>query len=227
VAAETPRLQVGNVDSPARNDLGIGAKQLPRGSHICYLFDDDRERLLVVARFLEAGVRAGEKLIYGVDTMTPEDLRARLAQLSTELAPPHALVAIRSTDIYFRGGRFLPRDMLGLMRSFAEEAVAHGWTGGRGSTEAWRLAARERIERVIDYEIALTSALRSIASRTPFTALCQYDMRSLSGAGIMDLLAVHPYMILRGQIMENPFFVEPDEFSRKRPPSARASPSAG
>jgi hypothetical protein len=31
----------------------------------------------------------------------------------------------------------------------------------------------------------------------------------------MEVLSVHPVMIVRGQLVKNPYFVEPDEFLSK------------
>jgi hypothetical protein len=43
-------------------NLGISSRELPGGLHVCYLFGDDDERFELVARFFEAGVKAGDKL---------------------------------------------------------------------------------------------------------------------------------------------------------------------
>jgi hypothetical protein len=205
--------------------LGIGSRPFPRGSHICYLFDDDVERLPIVARYLEAGKRAREKLIYIVDVMAPEELRRRLGDLSNDLAVPPALLAVRASDAYFPAGRFAVEDMLELIRSFAEQAIAEGFSGARGTGElSWIARGVEGSERILDYEVRLTSLLRACARSSPCAALCQYDMRLFSGEMVMDVLAVHPYTMVRGQIVENPFFIEPDEFQRSRAP---ARPSVG
>ena len=31
----------------------------------------------------------------------------------------------------------------------------------------------------------------------------------------MDVLSVHPVMIVRGQLVQNPYYIEPDEFLKK------------
>ncbi len=31
----------------------------------------------------------------------------------------------------------------------------------------------------------------------------------------MDVLSVHPMMIVRGQLMQNPYFIDPDEFMQR------------
>jgi hypothetical protein len=49
-------------------------------------------------------------------------------------------------------------------------------------------------------------------SVAPVTAVCQYDARSFDGAVIMDILKVHPLMVIRGSVIHNPFFIKPEEF---------------
>ncbi|MBF0539523.1 MAG: hypothetical protein HQL03_14855, partial [Nitrospirae bacterium] len=51
----------------------------------------------------------------------------------------------------------------------------------------------------------------------PFSALiCQYDAKMYSGATIFDVLSVHPFMVVKGQILRNPYYVPPDEFLPKK-----------
>jgi hypothetical protein len=46
----------------------------------------------------------------------------------------------------------------------------------------------------------------------PYTACCQYDARRFDGETIMDVLSVHPVMIVRGQLVKNPYYIEPEIF---------------
>ena len=43
-------------------------------------------------------------------------------------------------------------------------------------------------------------------------AHCQYDARRFDGATLFDVLNVHPMMIIRGQVVRNPYYVEPEHF---------------
>jgi len=61
---------------------------------------------------------------------------------------------------------------------------------------------------LLDYEARLTLLL----AEHPCTACCQYDTRRFDGNTIMDVLAVHPMAIIRGQVVKNPFYVEPGIF---------------
>jgi hypothetical protein len=49
----------------------------------------------------------------------------------------------------------------------------------------------------------------------PINVVCQYDARAFDGATILDILKVHPLMIVRGNIIRNPFFEEPESYLAK------------
>ena len=42
--------------------------------------------------------------------------------------------------------------------------------------------------------------------------LCTYDLTNFSASLMMDMLRVHPVVIVGGVLQENPFFVPPDQF---------------
>lgn len=46
----------------------------------------------------------------------------------------------------------------------------------------------------------------------PITTVCQYDANSFDGATIMEVLKVHPKMIVNGAVINNPFFIEPEDY---------------
>ena len=45
--------------------------------------------------------------------------------------------------------------------------------------------------------------------------MCVYDLAKLPGETVVDIVATHPYVILRGQIRQNPFFVPPETYLRE------------
>jgi hypothetical protein len=72
----------------------------------------------------------------------------------------------------------------------------------------------------MDYEARLTQLL----VQHPYTACCQYDARRFSGQVLMDVLSVHPLMIVRGQLVKNPYFVEASVFLKEYRSRARTTP---
>ena len=64
---------------------------------------------------------------------------------------------------------------------------------------------------LLEYE----ARLNMLVAEHPITACCQYDVRRFDGRTIMDVLAVHPVMIVRGQVVKNPYYTDPNEFLRQ------------
>jgi hypothetical protein len=57
--------------------------------------------------------------------------------------------------------------------------------------------------------------LNTILQEHPLTTVCQYDARRFDGALIMDMLSVHPMMIVRGQLVKNPAYISPEIFLKE------------
>ena len=72
----------------------------------------------------------------------------------------------------------------------------------------WALRDVPGSEHLVEYE----SEINSLVRRTPITVLCQYDTEMFDGETLFRVLSVHEFMIIRGQIMHNPCYVEPEEF---------------
>jgi hypothetical protein len=100
--------------------------------------------------------------------------------------------------------------MLGVVAEYYDDAMRDGYTGARGAGEmSWALVeGRANITELMKYEAQLNTILKT----HPLTTVCQYDARRFDGSLIMDILSVHPMMIVRGQLVKNPSFVEPDIF---------------
>ena len=61
-------------------------------------------------------------------------------------------------------------------------------------------------DRLLEYESRISILTRTV----PVTAVCQYDANSFDGGTIMEVLKVHPMMIVNGSVVQNPFFIEPE-----------------
>ena len=191
--------------------LGFTSEKFSAGLHICYIFNDENERRRVMARYLEAGLRDGEKVLYLVDTMTPRELLDTMQGLGVDLrAKEGDLTVAAAAPAYCPSGHFSADETLGLIRKFHDEAIEQGYSGARGTGEmSWCL--REGLanrEDLMGYE----ARLNLLIAEVPFTACCQYDAARFDGGTLMDVLNVHPLMIVRGQLVRNPMYTEPALF---------------
>ncbi|MBO0819269.1 MAG: MEDS domain-containing protein [Nocardiopsaceae bacterium] len=214
---------------PIVSGMGIDDVRLLPGSHVCafYRGDSDRDRLL--NGYFGAGLSAGDKCVCVVDSRnTAERLRAL-----PQSCPGHALdddqldVHLPETT-YLAGGTFTTGDMLTFWTDNMLRATADGYTFCRLAGEmTWALRDAPGVEHLIGYE----SELNRFTAGSPVVVLCLYDLDRFSGEVVVNVVMTHPQVLVQGILIENPYYVGPDEFARlarpdrpaQRPPSPDAA----
>lgn len=193
-------------------DLGFTATKVPPGTHICQIFNDADERTDSLLRFMSSGLRAGERTACFSENITEPALDEFLREQggALEAAKRRGAFTLAGTaSVYFQGGTFDPSRMLGLLTDYHRQAVSAGFHHARVIGEM--TAEIDRIpggSRLLEYEAKVSLLVRDF----PLTAVCQYDAREFSGSTIMDVLKAHPMMVVRGNVVHNPFFVPPEEY---------------
>lgn len=192
-------------------DLGFAGARVPTGMHICQIFSDDEERDLAMVKFLRAGLATRAKAACFSGNLAEDRLAAMVEQDGLSLAELRADGAFhraRSKDVYFQGGVFEPERMLALLTCFYESSLAEGFNGARVIGEMEReVLSTPGGNRLMEYEARVSVLVRQY----PVTAMCQYDARSFDGATILDVLRVHPLMVVRDMVFQNPFCLSPED----------------
>jgi hypothetical protein len=192
--------------------LGFTKERFPVGVHVCQIFSNDDERQDSLLSFLLSGLQAGERTSCFSDKATEPIVSEFLGRhgVSFEQASESGAFTLASArSVYFQDNRFDPERMLGLLTKYHEDSVQQGYPAARVIGEM--TPDVEHVpggSRLLEYESKVSLLLRE----HPVTAVCQYDARSFSGSTIMDILKVHPLMVLRGSVVHNPFFIPPEEF---------------
>jgi hypothetical protein len=115
-------------------------------------------------------------------------------------------------NAYCPDGRFEPQKMIDEMSPKFDLLKRSGFSGIRSCGEmSWALKNIPGSDRLMEYE----TLLNTVAGAFPHSGMCQYDARLFDGATLFNILKVHPYMIVQGQIVRNPFYIRPDEFQAK------------
>lgn len=179
-------------------------------AHLCLIYDDEAERREVVAKFVEDGFVAGERVAYFTEA-DPLAVRTWLHERGLELPESPAFGLFEARDVYYPDGEFLLERMPAYWRAFHSEAAALGFPGERATGETSWSREVPGGERIVEYEAGLNQVLADL----PVTVLCQYDVRLFDGATIFDVLRVHPLMLVGGQIVRNPYYEKPEEFLRR------------
>ena len=200
-------------------DLGFTKERLPEGTHICLIFDKEEERQKIVSEYMAAGLKQGEQVRYLTDTTPPENVRSWLVEIGVELpeAKENGPFSIaRAEDAYCWSGRFNPPEYIDAMLPRFNRSKAAGYHGMRSCGEmTWALKGMPGSDRLMEYEVLLNT----VHSDYPFSGMCQYDARLFDGATLFNVLKVHPWMVVRGKIVQNPYYISPEEFRKEFRPS--------
>jgi hypothetical protein len=193
--------------------VGFTKRRFPAGTHMCFVYDSEAERRRVIAGYLAAGVEAGERVAYFADAGSEGAMRwmADAGVAATEIEDRGHVHVAEAEATYCPGGRFSPEVMFDTLRGFRAEGDEAGYEGARVSGEmSWALRDIPGHERLLEYEAKVTDVL----AECEVTAICQYDAAAWDGATLLHVLRVHPMMVVRGQVVENPFFMQPEDYLR-------------
>ena len=197
-------------------ESGLAEGQGQCGTHLCLIYNSESERRKAMAKFIESGIRNGEHVVYLADRVTETELASLLEELGIDvegLIGTGGLEVRKAEDAYCPAGNFTPENMLDVLRAVQMETGAAGYPYLRVTGEmTWALRGIRGSEKLIEYE----SKINELMVSHPFLAVCQYDARLFNGGTLYHVLQVHPFMIVKGQVMENPFHIRPKEFNRRQ-----------
>lgn len=192
-------------------DLGFAFTAIPVGTHVCQIYSDDAERRASIEAFLLRGLQARECCSCFSDKLNTTALAAFLGEHELNfdsLVEAGALVLAGARQTYFGDDKFDPDQVLERMDGFYSAVCKAGFSGIRviGEMDP-RIQEIDGGECLIEYESKVNLYLRD----HPVTTVCQYNALDFDGAAIMDVLKVHPMMVVRGAVVHNPFYEAPEE----------------
>ncbi|MFI5067020.1 MAG: MEDS domain-containing protein [Streptosporangiales bacterium] len=189
---------------------GIDEIGLLPGSHVCafYRGDDDRDRLL--SGYFGAGLTAGDKCVCVVDSASTAEWLAALPRAGGGPGPLDGQLDIHLPEsTYLAGGEFTTSDMLTFWTENMIKAAVDGYSFCRLAGEmTWALRDAPGVEHLVGYE----SELNRVTSGYPVIVLCLYDLDRFSGEVVVNIVKTHPQVLVQGILVENPYYVGPDEF---------------
>jgi len=187
--------------------------QLSNGDHGCvFCRGGERDELLVP--FLTDGVSAGDRCLAVVDTSEPEEL---LDALGTGGGAAQ-LTVLASRDVYLTDRGF---DMDGMLDFYGAElrGVAEGRSGydriRTAGEMTWALRDIPGVEDLLAYEARVNQVMAANPEAAAIS-LCLYDVERFDAELIVGVLRTHPKAVIAGTVIDNPFYIQPEEFLRQR-----------
>ncbi len=192
--------------------LGFTDEKVPVGTHMCLIYTDETERKDSLEKFLLSGIKAGERAACFSGKTTEESLEQFFKDNNisyNDKKTNNAISLSGTTEVYFKDGIFDPDRMLNTLKGFYKDSLGMGFPASRVIGEM--IPEVEDVpggERLCEYE----SRVSMLVKDHPVTSVCQYDANAFDGATIMEVLKVHPKMIVNGSVVNNPFFIEPEAY---------------
>ncbi|HWG61251.1 MAG TPA: MEDS domain-containing protein [Streptosporangiaceae bacterium] len=189
---------------------GIDDISLSPGSHVCafYRGPADRDRLLTA--YLGAGLQAGDKCVCIVDSPTTAQRLKVMRGAGSRSGPGGGQLDVHLPEsTYLAGGAFSTVDMLTFWTETIAKAEVEGYSFCRLAGEmTWALRDAPGVEHLVGYE----SELNRVTCSYPVIVLCLYDLDLFGGEVVVNIVKTHPQVLVQGILVENPYYVRPDDF---------------
>ncbi len=200
--------------------FGTEEAMIPVGSHICSLYRTEEERNNIAIPFVEQGIRDDASCRYVVDDQTAEHLRRSLAATGIDvqsLEMSGQLKILTAADTYLRKDEFNYHEMIAFWDTVVADLHASHRQYARCTGETTFLQQRSPgLEHFLEYE----AELNNYVPHVPLVVLCQYNITRFSGDLIVGVLQTHPYAVMGGVLIRNPYYVPPEQFlAQHRPPA--------
>ena len=190
-----------------RQSIRLCGQDVDTPGHICAFFDSRDEEYETLIPYFQDGVRQGEQVLNVLDASRLADHIARLSAAGVSAGNGQVIVAT-SEETYFAGGCFDMARMVGFVRDTLTQAAARGQRVRTAGWMDWMHRESPDTERALEYE----ARMNLLVPTFDCTFMCIYDLSKLPGAMVVDILATHPYVILKGKIRENSFYVPPEVY---------------
>jgi hypothetical protein len=175
---------------------------------------------------LQAGLASGDKCICVVDGTAPGEIVAALGSpgQAAALTAGKQLEVIGASDLYMRSGRFLADEVIGAWKAAVSAAMYAGQFDVVRAVEAW--SRRDVLPDMYEL-LTLESEMNRYLPLYPQVIVCLYDIDQFGSGALYNLVMTHRRMLMRGMLIENPYYLTPDEVLARALPreAATASPT--
>jgi len=199
-------------------DIGLGEPVSP-GDHLCALYNRPAERDALVRSFVSSALQAGDKCVCVLDPPDAPEVERTITGVgdSGEVDLPtcrasRQLELVSAAETIFPDGRFCAADKI----AYWKIAVAGVMNTGHyqnlraiGEHSSF-LADPYGAQEVIRFE----SELKWLLPLYPQVIMCMYDLSVVGGAFLVDLVSFHRKVLIQGALVDNPYFLPPDEWLR-------------
>ena len=196
--------------------ISFAGNHLDEARHVCAFFNSDDEEYRVLLPFMKDGFECGDKAIHVVNPDQRQDHLRRLAAVGIDptAAQQRGQFELRiNTDTYLRDGLFDQDRMLETFEQLASGNAKGAFPRSRIVCRMdWAAEGRSHVDNLIEFESRVNDVWRCHDD----AVICVYNLAKFGGETVIDIMRTHPMIIIGGTLLQNPFFVPPEQFLRER-----------
>lgn len=169
---------------------------------------------MVLIPFLQAGLASGDKCICVIDGTAPGQIVSTLGPggEAAALTAGKQLEVIGASEMYLRSGRFSASEVIGVWKAAISDAMYAGQFDAVRVVETW---SRRDVIPDMNELLMLESEMNRYLPLYPQVVMCLYDMDQFGSGALVNLVMTHPRMLVGGMVIENPYYLTPDEVLAK------------
>jgi putative nucleotidyltransferase with HDIG domain len=177
------------------------------GDHLVVLYNEEKEVIDAVVSYISAAIQRNDRCIYITGDADTNLLKEELSLHHNVdgLISCNQLLFWDKEDSYSKDGSFEPDLMVDTLNKLAKDAVSEGFNGLAITGEiSWVLNIEHGFEKIIEYEWKINEY---VFTNSRISALCRYNINKFTDEMIINIIEVHPFIVLKGRVHENPFYI--------------------
>ncbi len=182
--------------------MGFGGLYASVGDHIGHFYQTGEERTNLVVSFLGAGLEAGEKCMYFMNSGPRQELEDGLADGGIPVK-----AVMDSGQLIIGEGEDEPKKMQAALASALAEIPGRFPLLRWGGDMTWSLGKLPTTEKLMEWETHC-----NVIENPRAVFLCQYDVTAFRGNVVMDAMKTHPLCVVGNILHENPYYEKPEVF---------------
>jgi|GEM_PF-392062 len=183
------------------SDLARDLQTLQPGEQLCHIYQDENECCATASSFVRQGLDQRHKILCLTDPLIAQRIWNLLAQEGVDVEA--LLAAGQLVCSHDEQPLSTPHTLIAWLHAQAEHATAEGYIALRVVHDmAWLGRHWPTAAQINEFEVQLNDLL----STDPLLVICHYNRQHFDAPTLLDVLHMHPLVILDGQICNNFYY---------------------
>ena len=178
------------------------------GDHLVLLYNSEEAITDSIVNFCRSALLRDEHCIYIKGDADDQAIIKKFNWINQTIDSGY--FSVLESDSYSDGVEFDPDKMISKIKDLTKQALDNGYQGLSITGElSSALDYKDGEKLIVEYEWKLNDL---VFDSLPVDALCRYNVDKFSSEMIVDVIQLHPYIMYKNRIYENPYYIQPEGY---------------